>query len=203
MKNRLPRQVRACASARVSAALLGGAICLGFAAVSPAGAEPPPPVPLERNCFYVLSKGSGDTIQCMYPAWLTDEERADLKRITRGFLEDARCRIDVRIERRQVEDALAAATDHVFEAPPQPVVCEITTPKSTFAIEGTFSPKVVFKGGEAVEATPGLANVTGINPYVAWPVVHFINTADRIKGPMLRMINAYRDRVRADNATVR
>ncbi len=202
MTNRPQRQVQTRAAARrLSAAALGAAICL-FPALSPAGAEPPPPVPLERNCFYVLAKGSGDTIQCMYPAWLTDEERADLKRITRGFLEDARCRIDVRIERRQVEDALAAA-DHVFEAPPQPVVCEITTPKSTFAIEGTFAPKVVFKGGEAVEATPNLANVTGINPYVAWPVVHFINTADRIKGPMLRMINAYRARVRAENATVR
>ena len=181
----------------IRACLAGAWIAL--AAVSPSRAEPLPPVPIERNCFYVLSKGTGDTIQCMYPAWLTAEEREDLKRLTRGYLEDARCRIDVRIERRVVEEALKAA-DHVFEAPPQPVVCEITTPKSVFPIEGTFSPKVVFKGDQAVEATPGLANVKGVNPYLAWPVTHYLNNAERIKSAMLRMINAYRARVRAEGA---
>lgn len=182
--------------------LLLCATALTLFAGSAARAEPPPPVPLERNCFYVLAKGTGDLIQCMYPAWLTDEEREDLKRITRGFLEDARCRVDIRIERRQVEDALAAA-DHVFEAPPQPVVCEIKTPKSVIAIEGTFAPKVVFKDNQAVDATPGLANVTGVSSYLAWPVTYYVNTADRIKSAMLRMINAYRDRVRAETATQR
>jgi hypothetical protein len=33
-----------------------------------------------------------------------------------------------------------------------------------------------------------------VNTYLAWPVVHYINHADRIGKPMALMINAYRAR---------
>lgn len=160
---------------------------------APAHAGPPQDVPLERNCFYQLQKSQSPEIDCEHPAWLTVEEKEDLRRLTRDYLQDASCRIAIRIPRRHVEEALAAS-DFVFESPPQPMTCDITTKAGVTRITGTFSPRVVFKGGQAVEATPGLADVEGINKYLAWPVVHYVNHADRIGSTMLLMINAYRAR---------
>ena len=52
------------------------------------------------------------------------------------------------------------------------------------------------KDGKAIEATPGLADVKGVNNYLAWPVVQYVNYAPGIRKEMLRMINAYLEHVR-------
>jgi hypothetical protein len=145
---------------------------------------------LERNCFWQLRNGSSGEIACAYTSWLTDEERSDLKRITREFLLDARCKVDVRIERRLVREAMTVP-DNVFTAPPQPVTCTIDTTKGALAITGTFAPRVVFKDGIAVEGSPGLADVKGVNGYLAWPVIQYVNRSARIRDGMLGMVNTY------------
>jgi hypothetical protein len=145
---------------------------------------------LSRNCFWQLRNGSSRDLACEYKSWLTDEERTDLKRLTRDFLLDARCKVDVRIERRRVRDAITVP-DNVFTSPPQPVECTIETAKGPLAITGTFAPRVVFKGGIAVEGSPGLADVKGVNGYLAWPVIQYVNRSSRIRDGMLSMINAY------------
>lgn len=153
----------------------------------------------ERNCFWQLAHGRGSEMACEHHAWLSDQERDDLRKLTRELLQDARCVVTVRIRRVLVDDALELP-DHVFQSPPQPVSCAITTKDSSFTITGTFAPKVVIKGGKAVEATPGLADVQGVNSYLAWPVVQYVNRAPGIQGEMLNMINLYmeRSRTRAD-----
>ncbi len=133
-------------------------------------------------------------ISCDYTVLLTDEERFDLRRLTRGRLQDATCRVTVRIDRELVQPALTEA-NHIFNAPPQPVVCTITTRNSTFDITGTFAPHVTFKGGLAVTATPGLANVKGVNSYLAWPVVQYVNYSPGIRREMIAIINFYRARL--------
>ncbi len=170
-------------------------LLVAFLAGSATGARSAAPssVPLDKNCFFQLLKTKSDVIDCLHPAWLTPEERADLERVSHGLVKDASCRVAVHIERRAIDAALDAP-DHVFEAPPQPVSCEVTTKSGATPITATFAPRVVFKGGVAVEATPGLANVQGVNPYLAWPVVHYVNHAPRIRGAMLLMINAFRQR---------
>jgi hypothetical protein len=172
---------------------LSAALLVALLAGSSTGARSAAPssIPLEKNCFFQLLKSRSEVIDCLHPAWLTPEERADLERVSRGLVRDARCQVAVRIERRSVDAALAKA-DHVFEAPPQPVSCEVTTKSGATPITATFQPRVVFKAGVAVEATPGLGNVQGVNPYLAWPVVHYVNHAPRIRGAMLLMINAFR-----------
>ncbi len=149
--------------------------------------------PHERNCFYQLLEDTGPHIDCEHAAWLTEDERSDLKQLTRAYLLDARCTIKIAIERAKVEAALAGS-DLTFESPPQPMTCLITTSSGDMTITGTFAPKVVFKDGIAIRATPGLADITGVNSYLAWPVVHYINNAERIGNPMKLMINAYRAR---------
>jgi hypothetical protein len=125
---------------------------------------------------------------------LTETERADIRRLSRGLLQDARCSVKVRVARALVATALTQP-DVTFEAPPQPVTCDITTKNGGFPIAATFAPRVVFKGGVAVEGTPGLANVTGVNRYFAWPVVQYVNRSAGIRTSMLEMINLYRGRL--------
>jgi hypothetical protein len=142
----------------------------------------------QSNCFWQLVHGRGTDLVCEHKAWITEEERADLKKLTREILQDVRCTVSINIKRVLVDDALEL-TDHVFQAPPQPVACEIATKDSALPITGTFAPRVVIKEGKAVEATPGLADVKGVTGVLSWPVVQYVNRAPGVRNEMLRMIN--------------
>ena len=179
----------------------GVAAALGcaLAAVSAAGtvaAEPAPAAEGEtlRACLEAVTQSTTAEISCTYLAIPTEAERADMRRLSRGLLQDVRCSVKVKIARALVEPALIAQ-DHVFESPPQPVHCDITTKDGGFPVEATFAPRVVFKDGKATEATPGLANVTGINRYLAWPVVQYVNRAPGIRASMIEIIDALRPRL--------
>lgn len=142
-------------------------------------------------CLKAVANPSGAEIFCKYKTLLTDEERADMQRLTRGLLIDASCLVNVNIARDLVESALTK-DDHAFEATPQPVTCEIKTKDGGFPVTATFAPKVLFKQGVATEGTPGLGGVTGVNKYLAWPVVQYVNRAPGIRKSMLEIINRYR-----------
>ena len=147
-------------------------------------------------CLAAIARTSTDEITCEYIALLTDSERSDMRSLTRGLLQDASCRVQVQITRSLVAPALTAA-DYDFTAPPQPVTCEIKTKKSAIPLTGTFAPHVVFKAGEAVEATPGLADIKGVNSYLAWPVVQYVNRSPGVRRDMLAIINAYKSKIAA------
>lgn len=180
------RRPRRCLIASCSILAAG----LPLSASAQAGDQDPRHI-TQRNCFTELAHGTSETFVCDYPAWLTDAEKADLKRITREYVQDASCRVSVKIERRLVMQGLAAET-FVFQAPPQPVQCEVWTQDAMVPISGTFAPRVVFKDGAAVEATPGLGNITGVSKYLAWPVLQYVNRSPSIQAEMIKMINDYR-----------
>ena len=146
------------------------------------------------DCFSSLRHPGGKRLVCEHKAWMTDEERADVTKLTRGYLLDAKCTVSVDVERGLIDEGLAAS-DRVFDIPAQPVVCALETSRGPMTIAGTFAPKVVFKEGFAVDASPGLGNVTGVNSYLAWPVVAYVNGASRIKSEMAAMINAFRSQL--------
>ena len=118
--------------------------------------------------------------------------RAEVTRLTRGYLKDARCTVSVNVDAAVISEALAAS-DRVIDIPPQPVTCALETSGGPMTIGGTFALHVVLKGGFATAASPGLGNITGVNSYLAWPVVAYVNHAPSITGEMARMINAYRE----------
>lgn len=158
---------------------------------SPLSAADAPQGRALEDCLNALSDAGSPAISCSYRAELTQDERTDIRRLTRDILQDATCRVEVKIDRAIVAPALGKA-DYEFTAPPQPVSCEITTNTTVITIAGTFAPTVTFKNGVAVEGSPGLANVTGVNAYLAWPVVQYVNRAPGIRRDMLAMINAYK-----------
>ena len=171
-----------------------GALRLAFVAllgawtVHDAGAVPPA---LPSDCFAEVETGTVPEIACLFPLRPSAQERAELERGSRGYVKDFNCRLTVRIARAEIDKALAAV-DYVFKSPEQPVVCTITTYKSTFDVTGTFAPEVTFKNGEAVSATPGLGNVAGISRVISWPVVQFVNRWPSVRDGMLTIINAYK-----------
>jgi hypothetical protein len=182
---------------------LGLAATLALTALqaSPAAAtgktRPTPKEPL--SCFAALGRSGDPHINCTHQTWMTPQEQADVRRLTRDYVLDARCTVQISMPRSDVEAALASS-DRVFAAPPQPVTCEIMTSGGPMPIAATFAPNVVFKDGFAISATPGLANVTGVNSYLAWPVVEYVNRSATIGDEMVRMINACRAKVGARQA---
>lgn len=147
-----------------------------------------------ESCLDDVIKGKSAEISCDYDAFLTAEERADMQKLTRGYFQDASCRVTVKITRALVDQAVHEA-DTAFSSPPQPVACTIKTKSSAFPIAATFSPRVVFKGGVAIEGSPGLGNVTGVNAYLAWPIVQYVNRAPGMRRDMLTLINLIRPKL--------
>ncbi len=184
-----------------SARALVGCIVAIAAAAGSAISEPssPPSAPLSEDCFAELTSGTGKEIACLFPLSLSEQERADLKVASRGYVENVTCQLVVRIARDKVDEAMAKA-DHIFQSPDQPVTCTVTTPKSTFDITATFAPRVVFKSNKATEATPGLGNVKGVGRVISWPIVQFVNRWPSIRSGMLQIVNAYRDHARKAKA---
>lgn len=154
----------------------------------------------EPDCLDDLRSGSGPEIACEFPMSLSAEERAELEKGSRGYVKDVRCTLSVKIARDKVSEAIAAR-DLVFQSPDQPVVCTVTTPKSTFDITATFAPRIVIKNDVAVEASPGLGDVQGVTRVISWPVVVFVNRWPSIRAGMLQAVNAYRAHVRKTAAT--
>ncbi len=159
-------------------------MCAAFLAPSARAADP--------DCVEQFERGRNADIACAFPTRLTPKEQADLKRITRDMLQDARCVVSINIARDALETALTAA-DHVFTPAPQPVRCEISMRDATIEITGAFSPRIVIAGGRVTDATPGLGEVKGVSTVLAWPVVQYINRSSTIRDGMLTVLNGYRE----------
>ncbi len=145
-------------------------------------------------CFADLERGTAPEIVCEFPLQPSPIERAEMEKQTSGYLKDASCVVSIRIARSLVAAAIETP-DTVFQAPPQPVACKVTTPGKTgdtiTNITGVFAPKVTIKGGTAVEATPGLGDVKGVSRFVSWPVLAYINRAGFLRAGMLKTVNAW------------
>lgn len=160
-----------------------------------AGAPPAGADTVSQDCFDELENGTAAQITCMFPLRLSATEQAELEKGSRGYVRNVACTLTISIPRGDVEAALAAR-DHIFQSPEQPVTCTVTTHKSAFDITATFAPRVIFRNDEAVEASPGLANVKGVTRVLSWPVVQFVNRWPSIRKGLLQIVNAYRAHAR-------
>ncbi|MEQ1647600.1 MAG: hypothetical protein ABL898_03350 [Hyphomicrobiaceae bacterium] len=189
------------AVSRRSASLFAATVIVGFCIASlPASAADP------RDCFEDLQRGTSPEIVCNFPVVPSEKERAELEKQTKGYVKNANCTVAIRIDRALIMSVLANP-DHVFQAPPQPVQCNVTTQLrkdvATTPIKGTFAPRVVFKGGEAVEASPGMANVEGVSRVLSWPVVTYVNNGGMVRKGMLQVVNAWVQHMRKQQQAAR
>jgi hypothetical protein len=144
----------------------------------------------DANCWHQFMEATGVRIACSLPAFIEDADRDKIRKLTRDVLTDARCLVAIDIERSLV-DAAVKTPDNVFVVPPQQVACEIDTSRGKLPIAFTFAPRIEIKGGVALKATPGMDHVTGVNSWLAWPVVAYINASGAVQDVMLRVVNAY------------
>lgn len=141
------------------------------------------------DCFDKLLKGAAPRIACDFPLIMTDKERADLKRITRGYITDARCIAAIDVSRAEIDSALDNP-DHTYTAPELPVSCTVTFTESARDFDMVFVPVVTFEGGEAVAATPGMGPVKGASSALSWLVRAWVNRSDDIELGIVRIVNA-------------
>lgn len=194
---------------RAGAAAILLPLCLGGASLrasaedgagppGPAASSAPPTAPTgEDDCLAQLLTERTRDVDCSFPVEMTDEDRADIRRLTRDLFVDARCTARVSLARALVDQAMTMA-DAALEVPAQPVECEVETSRGNWQVRFTFTPKLELKAGNAVVATPGMGEVTGVNSWLAWPVVAWVNSSDSIEDVMLRVVNAARKRYVAD-----
>ena len=168
--------------------------------LSQAAASSQSPEQMEADCWQQFMESRSPEISCGFPAVMEKADREQVQKITRQLLKDAQCQITIKLERALL-DVAAQVPDNTFVAPPQPVACEIDTSRGKLPVAFTFAPKIEIKGGKAIKATPGMANVTGVNGWLAWPVVAYINASGSIQDVMLRVVNAYLERKRSPAAT--
>ncbi|MEZ5926750.1 MAG: hypothetical protein R3D57_20475 [Hyphomicrobiaceae bacterium] len=178
------RTVSARSSLLATAALLASAV--PALAGEPSATEP--------DCFEQFLTGTEAEIACVFPTRMSAEELAEVRKVTKGLLWDARCEVQIRLPRKLIADALSASGDHVFEAPAQKSHCEVVTAKATLPVDMTFAPKVTFKDGLAIEATPNLGNVTGVPKVLWWPVAYWVNSSGMIEETTLKIVNAVKRR---------
>ena len=177
---------------------LTGAILLAWPIAVMAENTPAP----SPDCFEAFLNETGEDIVCVFPTRLSADERTEVRKVTRGLLQDASCEVAIKLPRKPVAEALAATGDHVFEAPKQKSRCEIKTKTATFPVEMTFAPKVTFKDGIAIEATPNLDNVTGVPKALWWPVAYWVNSSNMIEETTLKIVNAVKRRYGTQQAAV-
>lgn len=149
-----------------------------------------------QDCFENLRFSRASEIICQFPVKPMGRDLDDLIAVTRGYLRDVQCVVDVRVPRAMVVGAMATA-DQVLEVPPQPVRCDVVvnlsgTEVSRYTIGATFAPRVVMRGGVAVDASPGLADITGVSRVVSWPVEAYVNRGTAVRDGMLQVVNAWR-----------
>ncbi len=153
----------------------------------------------EADCWAQFMESDSNDIACSFPALMEKEDREAIAMVTRQMFKDASCQITIKLQRTLIDEAVKTP-DLSFVAPAQPVSCEVKTSKGDLPVAFTFAPKIQIKGGKAVKASPGMGNVTGVNSWLAWPVVAYVNGAGSIQDVMLRVVNAYLERKRGQAA---
>jgi hypothetical protein len=144
---------------------------------------------MERDCLERLSAPSGD-VDCAFPTVMEEKDRATIQRITKEEFRDARCLVTVKLARTTISTALGTSDGRVT-LPAQNVACVLETETGELPVSFTFAPVLDFKAGSAIRANPGMGGVKGVNAWLAWPVVAYINANSTIRSVMLKVVNGY------------
>ncbi len=180
---------------RTTVSVLGLTLALAFAIGATRPVEAAKASHGAVDCFTDLMAGKSAEIVCEFPIEPSAGERDELAKSTRGYLKDVHCLVSIRIARADVHAAIINP-DHVFQAPPQPVACELEANLSKdevrfIPVGATFAPRVVIKDGTAIEATPGLGNITGVSRAISWPAETWVNRGAMVREGMIKVINAW------------
>lgn len=178
--------------------LLLGLFALG---ASPAVAleEPPDELPAlkaceKRLCTMVLDKKpSGDDLKCdIQKTWAKDSlEGGKSKGVSWGF-GDARCKVDLKLERADIVAALTKPK-YTVRVPAHDVNCVIEREGELRPLTAKVAPKIVFKNGKADKVWINLENIEGPADVKStiWTAANLEDTLGIFHRPMIKSINKF------------
>ncbi|MEQ9640610.1 MAG: hypothetical protein RIM84_11360 [Alphaproteobacteria bacterium] len=140
-----------------------------------------------QDCIDSLGERGGETVTCVASFELSPALRDQVARLTAGFMRDTACQVQVQVPRQMVVQALLAAG--TVALPAQPVACAIATGGKAILTRFSLAPSVSFFAGEAIEASPGIADLTGLPPSVARAMQDWLNDSPLVEAALLRGIN--------------
>ncbi|MFM2423124.1 MAG: hypothetical protein RL291_1654 [Pseudomonadota bacterium] len=147
------------------------------------------------DCFHTLQFGRDADIVCALPVRPQGKDLDGLVAASRGYVREVDCVVSIRVPRAAITAALQTP-DYVFEAPAQPVACDVVAnlsgnELSRHKVTAQFAPRVVFRGGVATDATPGLSLGPDISRVVSWPLEAYVNRGGAVRDGMLQAVNLW------------
>ncbi len=177
------------------------AVLLAFVAVHPARAleEPPDEMPAlkaceKRLCAMVLGKEpTGSDLQCdVQKTWARSSlEGGKDKGVSWGF-GDARCSVDLKLERKDIVAALTKPK-HTVKIPAHQVNCVIEREGELKPVKAKLAPKLKFKDGKADKVWINLESIDGPDDVKStiWTAAQLEDNLGLFHRPMIRSINKF------------
>ncbi len=189
--------------AGVTGGLLVLAACLPAAALEEPESEKPALKACEKRlCTMVLDKApAGDDLACdVQKTWAKSTlKEGKSKGVSWGF-GDARCNVDLKLERK---DILAALTKpkHTVRVPPHQVNCVIEREGELKPVTARLAPKLTFKNGKADKVWINLESIEGPDDVKStiWAAAKLEDTLGIFHRPMIKSINKFLHRQCAKN----
>lgn len=161
--------------------------------------EPPDELPAlkaceKRLCTMVLEKKPiGDDLQCdIQKTWAKSSlEGGKSKGISWGF-GDARCTVDLKLERADIVAALTKPK-HTVTVPAHQVNCVLEREGEVKPLKAKLAPKLVFKNGKADKVWINLESIEGPDDVKStiWTAAQLEDTLGLFHRPMIKSINKF------------
>ncbi|WP_295559047.1 hypothetical protein [uncultured Hyphomicrobium sp.] len=177
------------------------ATCFALAAAAPVAAleEPPDELPAlkaceKRLCTMVLEKKPvGDDLTCdIQKTWAKSSlEGGKSKGVSWGF-GDARCTVDLKLQRSDIVAALTKPSHKVF-VPAHQVKCVIERDGALKPLTARVAPKLEFKNGKADKVWINLEDIEGPEDVksTVWTAAQLEDTLGIFHRPMIKSINKF------------
>jgi hypothetical protein len=161
--------------------------------------EPPNELPAlkaceKRLCTMVLEKKPiGDDLKCdIQKTWAKSSlEGGKDKGVSWGF-GDARCKVDLKLERKDIVAALTKPK-HTVRIPAHQVNCVIEREGELKPVTAKLAPKLTFKDGKADKVWINLESIEGPDDVKStiWTAAQLEDTLGLFHRPMIRSINKF------------
>lgn len=177
------------------------ALALLLAAAAPATALEEPPGEKEALkacekslCTMVLDKNAkGNDLACpVQKTWAKSTlEGGESKGVSWGF-GDARCKVDIKLERADIVAALTKPK-HTVNIPAHQVTCVIEREGELKPLTAKVAPKLVFKNGQADKVWINLGDIEGPADVKStiWTAAKLEDTIGIFHRPMIKQINKF------------
>jgi hypothetical protein len=181
------------------AALAGGLLALVTAVPGFALEEPPDELSAlkaceRRLCTMVLDKApKGEDLACdVQKTWAKSTlEEGKSKGVSWGF-GDARCKVDLKLERKDIVAALTKPK-HTVRVPAHQVNCILEREGEIKPVTARLAPKLTFKNGKADKVWINLESIEGPDDVKStiWTAAQLEDTLGIFHRPMIKSINKF------------